>query len=310
MILKVGTRGSRLSLKQTEIVLGKLKSLSPDLRFHIEVIKTLGDVKQEEPLYDLEDVGVFEEEINLAVMRGEVDFAVHSLKDLPVVEAPGLVIAAVPERASPHDVLVSRGNLRLRELPRGSSVGTSSLRRMAEVRYLRPDLVAKPIRGNVETRIAKVDRGEFDAVILAEAGLERMSLLNRVAERLLLDEFTPAAGQGALAAVARRDDAELVKLLRGVEDPLARAEVTAERCLLSELRGGCRVPVGAVGRVKGDTLSLYGCVYSAKGDAKLSSSAQGRIDDAEQLGRRVAQSLLEQGGESFQEEWRKLYGSR
>ncbi|MCP8312926.1 MAG: hydroxymethylbilane synthase [archaeon] len=308
MILTVGTRGSKLSLIQTETVLDSLKSTHPELEFKVKVIKTLGDKERKKPLFTIDRKGVFEKEIDIAIVKGEIDFAVHSLKDVPIVETLETIIAAIPKRSSPYDVLISKDKVPFNALARGAVIGTGSLRRMAQIKFLRPDLEVRPIRGNVETRIAKVKRGEFDGIILAEAGLDRMELESHIAERFSLDQFTPAAGQGALAIVVRKDDEDVMKLLRSIDHPPTRAEVTAERSLVLSLKGGCRVPIGAIGRANDRTLSFYGCIFSVNGQKRISSFTKGSLDDAQDLGRKVAQSLMEQGAKDFEAEWREKYG--
>jgi len=308
MILTVGTRGSKLSLIQTKIVLDNLKSIHPELEFKVKVIKTLGDKERKKPLFTIDRKGIFEKEIDVAIMKGEIDFAVHSLKDVPVLETLETCIAAIPRRGSPHDVLISKGKVPFDALAGGAVIGTGSLRRMAQIKFLRPDLEVRPIRGNVDTRIVKVKRGEFDGIVLAEAGLERMGLESQIAERFSFDRFTPAAGQGALALVVRKDNKDVMKLLRSIDHPTTRAEVIAERSLVLSLKGGCRVPIGAIGRANDRALSLYGCIFSVNGQKKIFSFVKGSFDDAQDLGRKVAQSLMEQGAKDFEAEWREKYG--
>jgi hydroxymethylbilane synthase len=310
MILKVGTRGSKLSLMQTEAFLREIKAVQPNVKFQVKIIKTLGDKEQGKPLFTIDSKGIFEKEIDQAIEKGEVDFAVHSLKDVPIVDDSErkTTIAAIPKRASPHDVLISKGKVHLDELAEGAVIGTGSLRRMAQVKFLRPDLEVKPIRGNVDTRIRKVKKGEFDGAIVAEAGLERMGLEKEIAERFPLDRFPSAAGQGALAIVTRKDDKEVIELLRAVDHPATRAEVTAERSLVLHLEGGCRVPIGAVGRADGGVVSLQGCIFSLDGQKRLVAFAEGTLNEAEDVGREVAQSLLEQGAKDLEKEWRMKYG--
>jgi hydroxymethylbilane synthase len=311
MILKVGTRGSKLSRMQTDAFLCDLKAVHPELEFQVEVIRTLGDKEQGKPLFTIDCKGIFEKEIDQAIERGEVDFAVHSLKDVPIVDFAErqTIIAAIPKRASRHDVLISKGNVPLNALAKGAVIGTGSLRRMAQVKFLRPDLEVKPIRGNVDTRIRKVKKGAFDGAVLAEAGLERMGLQGEITERFSLDQFPSAAGQGALAVVTRNDAKDIIELLRAVDHASTRAEVTAERSLVLHLEGGCRVPIGAVGQVGGEALSLQGCIFSLDGQEKLSAFAKGTVNDAQMLGGQVAQSLIEQGAKHFENEWREKYGT-
>lgn len=310
MILKVGTRGSKLALIQTEAVLRDIKAKNPNLEFQVNVIKTLGDKERGKPLFTIDSKGIFEKEIDQAIEKGELDLAVHSLKDVPTVDSSErkTTIAAIPKRASPHDVLISKGKVPFNELPKGAVIGTGSLRRLAQVKFLRPDLEVQPIRGNVDTRIRKVKKGEFDGVIVAEAGLERMGLKKEIAERFALDRFLSAAGQGALAIVTRKDDTDLIELMQAVNHKPTRAEVTAERSLVLQLEGGCRVPIGAVGRANGSALSLQGCIFSLNGQKKLAASAEGNLNEAQELGKLVAQSLLNQGAKEFEKEWREKYG--
>lgn len=309
MILTVGTRGSKLSLIQTKSVLDDLKSIHPELEFKVKVIKTLGDKERKKPLFTIDRKGIFEKEIDMAIVKGEIDFAVHSLKDVPILETPGVTIAAIPKRGSPHDVLISKGKTPFNALAKGAVIGTGSLRRMAQIKFLRPDLEVRPIRGNVDTRIAKLKKGEFDGIILAEAGLERMGLESHIAERFSLDQFTPAAGQGALAIVVRKDNEGVAKFLRSIHHYPTEAEVIAERSLVCSLKGGCRVPIGAIGRANNKALSLYGCIHSVDGRKKISSFAKGNFDEAQDLGRKVAQSLIDQGAKDFEAEWREKYGA-
>lgn len=308
MILTVGTRGSKLSLTQTQTILDTLKCIHPELEFKVKVIRTLGDKERKKPLFTIDRKGIFEKEIDQAIVKGEIAFAVHSLKDVPTLESSETTIAAIPKRNSPHDVLISKGNLPLDALAKGAVIGTGSMRRLAQVKFLRPDLEVKPIRGNVDTRIQKVKKGEFDGVIMAEAGLERMGLESQIAERFSLDRFVPAAGQGALAIVARKDNENVINLLRSVDHAPTRAEVSAERRLILQLEGGCRVPIGAIGCADNRALSLFGCVFSINGQKRITSFAKGTPDEAQDLGRKVAQSLLKQGAKNFEAEWREKYG--
>jgi hydroxymethylbilane synthase len=311
MILRVGTRGSKLAILQTEMVIQNLKSVNSKLEFKIKIIKTTGDVDRHKPLFAIESKGIFEKEIDQAIMKGEIDFAVHSLKDVPVYEhQEDLVLAAIPKRDPPNEALVSTRNLAFAELPKGAVIGTSSLRRMAQIKFLRPDLEVKPVRGNIDTRVQKVKKGEFHGIIVAQAGLERMGLGNLISEVFTPEVFTPAAGQGALAVVAKKDRSDLSEILEAIDDFPTRAEVTAERSLIASLKGGCHFPIGAIGQVKENRLSLYGCIFSLDGFKKISAFAQGSIEEAQALGNRVAQNLLSQGAEDFAAEWRQKYGLR
>ena len=309
MILTVGTRGSKLALAQTNRVLDKLKSAHPDMEFKLKIIKTLGDKEHGKPLFTIDCKGIFEKEIDQQVVSGEIDFAVHSLKDVPIVEQQtGTVLAAIPKRDSQGDVFISKGRVPLNALPKGVVVGTGSLRRLAEIKFLRPDLDVQPIRGNVDTRINKVKKGELDGIVIAAAGLERMNLTNEITERLPLEQFPSAAGQGAIAIVAKEGNSDVIAFLRAVEDRETRAEITAERSLVLKLEGGCRVPIGAVGQAAGNELSLFGCIFSLNSRKKISASAKGTLAEAEELGRAVGEDLIRQGAADYEKAWRQKYG--
>ena len=308
MKLIVGTRGSKLSVIQTNAVLDNIRAIHPEVTFEVKIVKTLGDEDAKNPLFTIDRRGIFEKELGLAIAKGEIDLAIHSLKDVPTEESPENVIAAIPKRGSPHDVLISKNRTPLEALPKCGVVGTGSLRRLAEVKHIRPDLQIKAIRGNVDTRIRKVNEGEIDGVIVAEAGLERLGINSLISERFPLDKFTPAAGQGALAITAKKGNKEIIELLNSIDDPLTRAEVTAERSLVFALEGGCRVPIGTIGKANNDGLSFYACIFSLDGEEKISSSAKGTLSEAEELGKRVAQNLLKQGAKEFEAQWRQKYG--
>ena len=311
MRLIVGSRGSRLSLVQTEHVISLLKHVDSSIEFEIVTIKTKGDMDAR-PLYTIDGKGVFEKEVDQAVLSGSVHLAVHSMKDVPSDLHEDLVIAAVPKRDSPYDMLISKGQgYSLTSLPSKSVIGTSSLRRLVQLKRVRGDLVVKPIRGNVDTRIGKMLNGEYDAVVLAEAGLSRLGLGSGsglrpyFVERLSKDIMMPAPGQGALAVVVRKDSNDLIRLLKGIEDIASRAEIEAERVLLREMNAGCRMPLGALARAyPSGLLTLEACIISADGRDVVRASASSSIADAEGLGAMVARSLLEQGARRISEEWR------
>ncbi len=304
----MGTRGSKLSLVQTDLVIERLRQANPDLEIERKIISTKGDEDRKTPLFSLNQKGIFEKEIDQAVLDGRADFAVHSLKDLPVLDPDTkLVIAGVPERGSPADVLVSRGEKTLAELEAGSVVGTSSLLRVAQLKRVRPDLRSEPIRGNVETRVQKVDRGEFDAVILAEAGLARLGMAQRIAERLPLEDFIPAPGQGIISAVARRDNEKVIRMLKSIEHPPTRAEADAERELVRVLEGGCKVPLGALARSSGNSIELAGYLLSVDGRERLETRRTGRAKEAVDLARKAGNDLLIQGAKRLEAGWRSLY---
>jgi hydroxymethylbilane synthase len=309
MKLIVGTRGSRLSLIQTEHVLDNLKGVNPGLDFKIKIIRTVGDVERKKPLFAMNMKGIFEKEIDLALVKGEIDLAVHSLKDVPTLKGDEeIIVAAIPKRDSPLDALVSKDNMPFKMLPRGAVIGTSSLRRMAQIKFLRPDLEIKPIRGNVDTRVWKVKRGEFHAIVLAYAGLNRLGLNGFVTEVFPPELLTPAAGQGALAVVVRRDRSDLLDVLGGIDHFPTRAEVTAERSFIAAMEGGCHFPIGAYAHAEAGRLTLYGCTFSADALRKIEVHVEGGLNEAEDLGRRAAHMLMERGAAEIREQWREKYG--
>ena len=288
--LKLGTRSSALALWQTDHVSGRLRELSPGLDTRAMPLSTLGDRKADAVLADLGG-SAFSSEIDQALTERRIRVAVHSLKDLPIVDNPGIVTAAILSREDPRDALVSAREGGLAALPSGARVGTSSPRRAAQLRAARGDLIVEPVRGNVETRISKAVEGPLDAVVLAVAGLKRLGLTEHVRELLPLEDFLPAPGQGALAVQCRQDDEEARALLELIDDPAVRAEVDAERAFLAGLGGGCSLPVGALARhVEGGRLELRGFVGALNGDETLSVSATG-VDPVE-LGRSLAEEAL------------------
>lgn len=310
MKLTVGTRGSRLSLIQTEIVVQRLKEEVPELEIEVKTIKTTGDKITRRPLISIKEKGIFEKEIDKAVLRGDVDFAVHSLKDVPTIQPPKTVIVAVPERGAPHDVLVSREGMRLKDLPAKATIGTGSPRRIAQLRRVRPDLEVKSIRGNVDTRVRKLKRGLYDAIILAEAGLRRLGMQDCITERLSLKDFTPAPGQGALAVVAREDNKEVIEILKRINHRPSMAAVLAERAFIREIGGGCKVPLSAFAQVRGNVLSLYASVLSPDGKIKIQTSRVGEPGSPEEIGFKAAREILEGGAAGLIRQWRDLYERR
>ncbi|MCL2477294.1 hydroxymethylbilane synthase [Candidatus Bathycorpusculum sp.] len=309
MKLIVGTRGSKLALTQTNRTLDWIKAKNPQVEFELKIIHTLGDKEHGKPLFSIDAKGLFEKEIDQQVVNGEVDFAVHSLKDVPIVEIQtGTVIAAIPKRDSPNDVFISHNNVPFKDLPHGAVVGTGSLRRLAEIKYLRPDLDVQPIRGNVDTRINKVISGELAGIVIAQAGLERLNIADQITESLPLEHFPSAAGQGAIAVTAKEGNTKLITLLQSIEDPASKAEITAERSLVLKLEGGCRVPIGAVAKAQGNQLTLLGSIFSLNDQRKISAQANGTLNQAKELGTKVGEELINQGAEEFEKQWREKYG--
>ena len=294
-VITVGSRGSRLALRQTELVLAELRQRFPGRRFQVQEVRTTGDRRPDAPLAAIGGQGVFVKELEAALRARRVDLAVHSLKDVPAELGRGLVLAAVTERGDVRDAVVSRGHRRLAELPAGSRVGTGSLRRAVQVRALRPDLKVVDLRGNVDTRLRKVEEGLVDAAILAAAGLARLGRLERAAELLDTDAMLPAIGQGALTLEARADDAEAIEMASALDHRDTRLATAAERAFLARLGGGCRLPLAALGVVEGDSLRLRGLIADPKGRRLLRGEVAGPAPDAEALGVALAEQLLAQG---------------
>ena len=297
--LVIGSRGSRLALWQAEWARGALHEREPKLDIEVEVIRTEGDRNLGVPFTHLGGKGVFTKEIEEALLAGRIDLAVHSLKDLPTELPPGLEIGAVPVRADVRDALVSRDGSCLDGLPRGSSVGTSSLRRQALLLHLRPDLRPVGIRGNVDTRLEQLELEDLAAVILAAAGLERMALSQRVSEFLLAERFLPAPGQGALAIEVRCGDTPVVERIRELEHGETRSAVTAERAALGALGGGCRVPIGVWARMEGRRLVVDGMVGQPDGSRLVRGRGEGDPGKPEDLGRKLADDLIAVGAEDI-----------
>jgi hydroxymethylbilane synthase len=290
--LHLGTRGSPLALRQAEEVRRALETSHPGLKLELVIIKTHGDHMKEIPLPQVGVKGIFAKEIEEALLRGEVDVAVHSLKDLPTVLPAGLCIGAVTKREDPRDALISRGDKGLSSLPQGARVGTSSLRRRAQLLAHRPDLTVVPLRGNLDTRLRKLGAGEVDALVVAAAGLIRMGWRERVSEFLPFEISLPAPGQGALALEMRSDGEALTRSL----DHLATRQATeAERAFLGRLEGGCQVPIGAFGQIEGGTLRLSGCVASPDGRKIIRGSVKGSSGAPQSLGEQLAEQLLTKG---------------
>ncbi len=289
--LRIGTRASRLALIQTELVVARLREAWPELAVEPVEITTAGDRERTSPLTSGEGAGWFTSAIQDALLAGEVDVAVHSYKDLPTARPDGLLIAAVPERADPRDALVSREGATLARLPAGAVVGTSSPRRSAQTLAVRPDLELRPIRGNVDTRLQKVDDGEYDAALFAIAGLERLGLGERASHVFGFEEMLPAPAQGALAVECRRDDAETQRLLTAIDDIDLRRLVSAERAFLAALEAGCSYPAAAYAESFGTTLKLHGLV--APEGVIVRSKVGGPVKAGPGLGRALARELLE-----------------
>lgn len=296
--LIVGSRGSQLALIQAESVAVKIRELNPHLEVSISQIVTKGDRNRRARLDHFSGIGVFVKELEEALIEGRIDLAVHSLKDMPTQIPQELCLAAVTERLDPRDILVSRAG-RLTELPAGSRIGTGSLRRVVQVTARRPDLEVTGIRGNVDTRLRKVSRGEFDGVILAAAAMIRLGWEDRISEYLPVEYFLPAVGQGAVVIEMRLADEAITRFVSGINHPTTWQSVTAERAFLSTLGGGCRAPIAALGAVTGATLTLEGMVADVSGKRMVHATEEGNVAHPEELGRQLAQRVLAMGASEF-----------
>lgn len=295
----IGSRGSELALCQSHLVAEALRARQPGIEIEIEVIKSKGDVIQDVPIAQIGSKGVFTKELESALLSGRIDLAVHSLKDLPTELPEGLCVAAIPPREDPSDALISRGAVPLEALPQGARVGTSSLRRKVQLLAHRPDLRISDLRGNVPTRLKKLETEPLDAIILAAAGLCRLGLDSAITQTIPPEIMLNAAGQGALGLEARADRPELLELLSLLNDPATAAEATAERALLNALGGGCQTPLGALGRVDGKVLRLRACVCSPDGSQVFRTEVSGGLDEATALGQEAAKQLLRAGAAAF-----------
>ncbi len=294
-MLVIASRGSQLALWQARWVQQRLADMGRESR--IEIIKTTGDKITDVPLAKVGTKGLFTKEIEEALLDGRADLAVHSLKDLPTELPAGLVLAAVPEREDPRDALVGK---KLSELPEGAKVGTSSLRRAAQLRKLRPDLTVESVRGNLDTRLRKLDEGLYDAILLAAAGLKRLGWAGRIAEVLPADVMCSAVGQGALAIETRAEGLGY-EACRALDDPATHRAVDAERGVLRALGGGCQVPIGAHAVVTGGRIELTAVVASPDGAELIRGECQGSAVDAERIGRELGEDLLNRGGKRILE---------
>jgi hydroxymethylbilane synthase len=294
-VIKVGTRGSALAVWQAEWVRSQLLALYPERNVEVVKIKTTGDKITDVPLAQVGGKGLFVKEIEMALLEGRVDLAVHSMKDMPADIPAGLCIGAIPERENPSDVLISRNGHSFDALPKGARVGSSSLRRGAQIRHVRPDIHVHPLRGNLDTRIRKLQKEDLDAIIVAAAGVRRLGLEAHVTEYLPEAVMLPAIGQGALSIETREDEASR-RLVAPIDHRETRLAVESERAFLGRLEGGCQVPIAAQGNILKDQITLTGLVAEVDGSVLIRESITGPLDEHRKLGVELANRILDRGG--------------
>lgn len=295
--LKIASRGSKLALVQSNYICNLLKNLSGNIDISIVEILTKGDRDKSDFLYNTDSMGFFTSEVENALLDGRADLAVHSLKDLPTTCTEGLVVAAIPKRECVADALIASSQaFSVAALPAEATVGTSSLRRIAQLHRLRNDIKCVPLRGNVETRISKVASGQVDAAVIACAGLNRLGLADKISAILPPQEFLPAPAQGALAVQIRADDNELAELVTKLDDKNSRIAVEAERAILSSMHGGCSIPLGVYSQISGDNITIDAVISDVEGDKYIKRSITGHINQANVFAEKLAQELLNAGG--------------
>ncbi len=305
-IIVIGSRGSKLALIQANWVKSQLEESNPDIKFSIEKFKTKGDKLTDAPLSKLGGTGLFTKELENALLDNKVDLIVHSAKDVPTEIPEGLVLGAFPKREDPHDVLISKNNQCLKDLPQNAVIGTSSLRRRAQILAFRQDLKVVDLRGNLDTRLKKLDSGDLDAIVVARAGLLRFSLSEKASEIIPYDIMLPAVGQGALCIEIRDNDDEVKEIISILNHHETMCEVKTERVLLAKLQGGCQVPIGAHTEIVFPVnLKLEAVVCSLDGTTIIRDSIEGKIDDFADIGYELAYKLLRMGGDTILEEIRK-----
>jgi len=304
--LKIASRASKLALVQSNHVRDLLKNLSDGIEISIVKVSTKGDRDKADFLHKSDSIGFFTSEVENAVLDGRADIAVHSLKDLPTSYTKGLVVAAVPKRESVADALIASGQVTsIAALPAGATVGTSSLRRIAQLRRLRDDLKCVPLRGNVETRLSKVASGKIDAAVVACAGLNRLGLADKISAILPPREFLPAPAQGALAVQIRTADGEIAELVSQLDDKHSRIAVEAERCILTSMHGGCSVPLGVYSQISGDNITIDAMLSDVEGKKYIKRSKTSRINESKSCAEKLAQELLAGGGREILVQIRK-----
>ncbi len=299
MNFKIGTRGSKLALTQTNFVTEKLKKIMPETNVEICIIKTSGDIMQDVSLLTIGGQGVFVKEIEDALLSKKIDLAVHSMKDVPGETPEDLMFAAILPREDVRDVLVARDNIKMEFMPRGAKIGTGSQRRGAQIKAILPDANIVSLRGNIDTRLKKIETENLTGVILAAAGMKRMGLAEKITQFLPVETILPAVGQGALGLQIRKSDVDLARICASLNDAKTATEVTAERSYLRALGGGCRLPIAALGKLDGQRLTLEGMVASPNGATMIREKINGAKEEAEELGKKLAEIILEKGGKKL-----------
>jgi len=290
--ITIGTRGSALALWQAEWVKAAIINNDPSVSVSLEIIKTKGDKILDVPLAKVGGKGLFVKEIEEALLNGRIDLAVHSMKDMPAEIPGGLCICAVPERETPNDVLISKHNLPLSKLPDGAKIGTSSLRRSSQLLHLRPDFIIEPLRGNLGTRIKKLETEGLDAIVLAAAGVKRLNMEDKISEYIDLETLLPAVGQGALCIESRENDPDIHEILSKLDHSPTHQVITGERAFLHRLEGGCQVPMAAYGTIKDAELTITGIVAEIDGSNIIKQIITGPVADAEKIGIELAERLI------------------
>jgi hydroxymethylbilane synthase len=301
MNIKIGTRGSKLALTQANLVADSLKRTAPGITAEICVIKTSGDIMQDVALTKIGGKGVFVKEIEDALLCSTVDLAVHSMKDVPTEIPAGLTCAAILRREDARDILVSKDNRKMEFMPRGARIGTGSMRRSAQLLAILPDLAIVPLRGNLETRLKKIQAENLQGIILAAAGMKRLGLAEKISQYLPIETMLPAVGQGALGLEVRDGNNDLMEVLAKLNHAPTAAEITAERSFLRHLGGGCLLPIAAFGKLEGEKLTLEGLVAAPNGSSVIRDKVRGAIAEAEELGKKLAEIIMEKGGKKLLE---------
>lgn len=300
--ITIGTRGSQLALWQANFIKSEIERLFKEIKVDLKIIKTTGDRITDRPLAQVGGKGLFVKEIESALLNGEIDLAVHSMKDMPGELPDGLIIGAIPKRENPFDVLISKDDLKLSEYKSGAKIGTSSLRRASQLRNARPDIQIASIRGNLDTRLRKLKSGEYDAIVLAAAGLRRLDQENEITEYLDAAMMIPAVGQGALCIETRQNDPDIAPVMEKLDDFQTRVCVLGERAFLKQIEGSCHIPVACFGRIEDGQVILTAAVASEDGKEMIKEEIRASFEDIEDQGRILADTILENGGRKILEQ--------